>query len=361
MGMVYSNAFLTIIAAAGDGASYGLPGVGKVVRQTQHEVSLGNCSLVQLYTISSSFLKDTKWATRGWTYQEGYFPKRRLIFTDQQVLYLCNEKYDTEALRLLKWPAMGSKEFLLEFSDLVPFKDEWGEMPRFLFSHIDEYSKRELSYEEDSLKAIQGILTAYEKNHSPIHHLCGIPIWRATDSKLIRICILWRHTTTASRRLGFPSWSWAGWKGAVEFIREVSSQPDAGHFSVLTKENELHDEFTPLDDIFNQQDRLDLCTRYLRVKGDFIHLSFRSLHLTEEQQRKKTCVRPCERWRTAPDKSPDAHWQSRCSGTLAVFEIQEGLFVATKPVLDQDVALEDGMLGIVFADSKLVVDGMHAV
>lgn len=141
----------------------------------------------------------------------------------------------------------------------------------------------------------------------------------------------------------------------------MSSQPGADHFSVLTKGNELHDEFIPLDAIFDQQNRLDLCTRYLRIKGDVIHLSSRNVHLTEEQQRKKTCVRPCKRWRTDADKSPDTHWQSRCSGMLAVFEIQEGLFVATKPSLDQDVKLEGGMLGIAFADSKLVVDGVFAV
>jgi hypothetical protein len=29
--------------------------------------------------------------------------------------------------------------------------------------------------------------------------------------------LLWRHHGPARRRLGFPSWSWAGWEGRVTF------------------------------------------------------------------------------------------------------------------------------------------------
>lgn len=39
----------------------------------------------------SDSIKQSKWATRGWTYQEGCLSRRRLIFTEKEVLFLCNK------------------------------------------------------------------------------------------------------------------------------------------------------------------------------------------------------------------------------------------------------------------------------
>lgn len=144
-----------------------------------------------------------------------------------------------------------------------------------------------------------------------------------------------------------------------EYLRNLSTtkpQPSFDHFSVQTGGNELDDEFTPLNEIlFDQQDKLDLATRYMRIKGDIIHVSFREIHLTIAQHYRPTRV--IGKLANLPNYS-DERRHPRSSGTLAVFEIQEGLLVATEPFLDEDIKLEDGMLGIVLADPPIASDGM---
>jgi hypothetical protein len=67
----------------------------------------------------------------------------------------------------------------------------------------------------------------------PILHIWGLPIWpfwhhasgsTATDFGIEQLAqsLLWRHQRPARRRLGFASWSWAGWEGRVTFPQHQS-------------------------------------------------------------------------------------------------------------------------------------------
>jgi Heterokaryon incompatibility protein (HET) len=68
MNLIYENAFLTIFAAAGSDADAGLPGIREWSRgQDQPLVNVSE-DLTLIYPISHSSLRESVWASRGWTY-----------------------------------------------------------------------------------------------------------------------------------------------------------------------------------------------------------------------------------------------------------------------------------------------------
>lgn len=89
MDKVYSNAVITIIAAAGDDASYGLPGLSSVSRRVQPYAKTRGQLLASTMRSSQEIIGSSRWATRGWTYQEAALSKRRFVFTEEQVFYEC--------------------------------------------------------------------------------------------------------------------------------------------------------------------------------------------------------------------------------------------------------------------------------
>jgi hypothetical protein len=99
MDEIYAKAQLTIIAAAGNDPSYGLPGVGSRSRSSERHVCIGKTKLVQLMRPGSDFPKSSWWK-RAWTYQEGVLSQRKLVFTDHQVYYVCNRLSTAESLKI---------------------------------------------------------------------------------------------------------------------------------------------------------------------------------------------------------------------------------------------------------------------
>lgn len=81
--------------------------------------------------------------------------KRRLFFTDRQLLFICNEGTCTESD---DWEeneiARGMIQNMFPHVNTV---DKHNGMVQAM-AHISEYSGRELSYDSDALKAISGAL-----------------------------------------------------------------------------------------------------------------------------------------------------------------------------------------------------------
>jgi hypothetical protein len=107
MNLIYKESDLTIIAAAGAGPDYGLPGVSSRRRSNVPQASLlklGPHALIptlDLFDLQAFHLRrmdefaNLKWNSRGWTYQEGVVARRRLIFTESLVVFQClQSKWD---------------------------------------------------------------------------------------------------------------------------------------------------------------------------------------------------------------------------------------------------------------------------
>jgi hypothetical protein len=236
MDLVYQAADVTIIAAAGDDANSGLPGVSKP-RAQQMVADLGDYLAIHFAEPPHVTIPKTVWSSRGWTLQEAFLSRRRLVFTSDQVYFEC--------------PAMNCCESLLEDRDLLHVVSKeraknclhpgifgggriYSIQPKAKKSCLDsnreealrnltiQYTSRKLSFELDSLNAFMGILKHFQAQDPLLRHIWGLEVTKGNtlySAQKVRIALGWRHDTYQmsfpSRRQFFPSWSWVGWSGPM--------------------------------------------------------------------------------------------------------------------------------------------------
>ena len=222
MHTIYLNAEVTIIAAAGTDPSFGLPGVGKCPRTVQPSIKLGKHHLVFSYASVQEIVSLSKWSTRAWVFQEALFSRRRLVFTEQQVHFECDDMQCNETVDTCPEEFSRPRELGDYFGSNNTETIERSELK----AKIMEYSKRQLSYDTDVLNAMMGIFNAYESLPKPTLNFYGVPIpqkgYGDVTSEFV-LSLTWRHTRPARRRPFLPSWSWAGWAGEVEYFFRNSS------------------------------------------------------------------------------------------------------------------------------------------
>ncbi|KAH6666052.1 heterokaryon incompatibility protein-domain-containing protein [Halenospora varia] len=239
MDLIYMNATVTIIAVGGDDSQIGLPGVSRDLRQPQPQVTVGQHILVSSLPNPRSVIEKSKWNTRGWTYQEGILPRRRLVFTSQQVYFQCNAMHCVESISVpLELLHTSKKDRFLEqvkFHRAFPMKQGLGKSPMDFWLRVKEFSLRSLSYDSDRLNAILGILRVFEKGKTPVQHLWGIPIFppqvfiedgsAVTATKRLCYGLTWTSSMPRKRSYGFPSWSWVGWTPCDSQADDWNGQP----------------------------------------------------------------------------------------------------------------------------------------
>ena len=184
MGKIYSASILTIIASAGNNVDYGLPGVGlgPRVEFIWTTIPYGKTTIpVVHFEPPSNDILNSKWNSRGWTYQEALLSKRTLVFTDRQVYFQCKWMHsighiaDKAVAMNHEWryPSPDSEVFPFPKAEEAVGVLEW---ERTIWERIRDYSKRELSYEEDALHAVQGILESYHHHKYRVWFLHGLPV-----------------------------------------------------------------------------------------------------------------------------------------------------------------------------------------
>jgi len=226
MGMIYRCAHATIVAASGRNASTGIPGIYPHSREPPMS-SVGQVDGMKLMVSTRHLavsILDSPWETRAWTFQEKIFSKRMIVFMSDQVHFKCNRalwredcifESDSHCLSLSKESHM---ERILE-----ALQKERGDgnidsqLSLLAFTTynqvVQEYTLRKLTFEKDILNALSGIQTVL----SPLLNgfLWGIP------NSCFEAALTWRSKDPfpLPKRTGFPSWSWAGWKGTEHPIR----------------------------------------------------------------------------------------------------------------------------------------------
>lgn len=227
MGKTYAAAQLTLIAAAGKDAEHGLPGIDPSSRRLDRE-DLGSLQLTILPRIVGlEAVYKSVCAARAWTFQKGFFSRRRLIFTDQQAFFVCNSMCGAE---IRHSPRIGLAIHTVPYTHVPPWLCQTGSrfhhpMVRAM-SYLEQYSTRDLSYETGAFDAIVGALNVL--NGESVYHIWGCPLWRpgralqqtplqtrqgtiSERRQLARqegsFALLWRHEAPAVRGQGFLSWS----------------------------------------------------------------------------------------------------------------------------------------------------------
>jgi hypothetical protein len=235
MDAVYHNSDLTIISAAGLDESYGLPGVGITSRSPQLVAYLDGASVLYAPKDPQEAIRQSHWSTRGWTFQEAVLSRCRLVFTEDQIYFECDTMNCFESVHYpldeLHWKNnsmtlnytrsglfnrnnMSKVEHL--FFNIDPFNDSFD----LYLSNVEDYTSRMLRFADDSLNAFQGILRRFSQQYK-LENAWGLayPVNSSKSLRFFVYALTWTHQegTMSQRRSMFPSWTWAGWEGPVDY------------------------------------------------------------------------------------------------------------------------------------------------
>ncbi|USP73653.1 hypothetical protein yc1106_00927 [Curvularia clavata] len=224
MNRVYEGAEITIIAACGDDPHHGLPGVRGTPRKPQLSLTLPDTTFLGVDPIFDE-IGITKWAERGWTYQEMLLSRRRLVFTNTQMYFQCRTTHCMESLHpSFTASTFGMRPQLRAF----PFNGV-GYTVFELQERLTEYYSRQLSFDTDVINAFKGIISAYDQLESfpfRLTHFYGVfLIYKHEDEDLAQTRFVsnlcWAATRNSSHDIPlykisrmnlFPSFSWASTK-----------------------------------------------------------------------------------------------------------------------------------------------------
>ncbi|KLU87683.1 hypothetical protein MAPG_06677 [Magnaporthiopsis poae ATCC 64411] len=252
MNIVYGQAFATIVALHGDSADAGVPGGTPGTRPPQQieqlRVSRGSPELdhdpdddndegggeVDALWITLSprpldlQLDVAKWNTRGWIFQEHLLSRRRLFFTRDAVYFQPKQEH-CRGRRRRPAAAPGRENALDHLPDIpdAPSEERLGQIFKIYASPIEIYTRREFSLKSDIVNGFAGVFSVLERHLESGSH-AGLP------AGVLAHALLWTPAGQIPRRgmrlatlddldIGspdaqFPSWSWAGWDGPVEYV-----------------------------------------------------------------------------------------------------------------------------------------------
>lgn len=224
MDVIYRNSALTIIDAAGKDPYHGLPGVRPRSRSSCHSTRVYGFELVSTPHRPEWYIETSRWNTRGWTYQEGLLSRRRLVFTSQQLYFECQTVYSKEVGGHLSRYLYTSGPFRKGgFRGLFLFNTIEQYPETTIIKCLQQYSRRSLTKESDILNGVLGLFKHAERLEKPVLHIWGVPLLiylpqspETGSSFVLRLC--WNLKRPSPRRRGFPSFSWAGWYGEVEWL-----------------------------------------------------------------------------------------------------------------------------------------------
>ncbi|KAL8947807.1 MAG: hypothetical protein Q9222_005946 [Ikaeria aurantiellina] len=206
MDLIFDGALATIIAASGFDANAGLPGVSQKI----YMLEPGDRAIYQS-------LHESKYSSRAWTgFQEQLLAPRHIIFTKNgrpsfRCLNTAVVSEEEKKKEMLLGDGFHSSYPALGF-EFVPPSDS---MAYSYLALVGEYTGRGLTKGSDILYAFKALENGTSRKMK-CGSLQGIPTV-AFDFFLL----FDSADATLDRRIGFPSWSWAGWRG-----RTVSCMPE---------------------------------------------------------------------------------------------------------------------------------------
>ncbi|KAF3004796.1 hypothetical protein E8E13_002980 [Curvularia kusanoi] len=232
MASVYFNAYATISAAASENSHSGLffdREPPECSAQLTYTSASGVVGLWTVHNKTPSFnqqIRHTTLASRAWCLQEKQLARRTLHFGAYQVIFECNELYQYETQRPSDKPGEGRLDIQMLYWMLVGFRGRNSTVVELLVSSVlnrtwlqivEDYTKRNLTFESDKLPALQG-LAQYVLDLTRDQYLFGL--WKSS----LDVGLLWRTAPyeDVSERRGrvadrAPSWSWASVNGRVYF------------------------------------------------------------------------------------------------------------------------------------------------
>ena len=222
MKSIYKGSYITLVAISAKSANEGLPKIGSLA-QTFPQISccINGKRLVGLMPTLSHQIWRRPWGKRAWTLQEALLSPRCLYVSDHQLQYECNGMQCSESLDETR-----SFTHQLRNDEVDTLQAIWRHervgagclrnvtsRPSHRLTHYNRklilYKYRSMTYDADAINAFLGILQHLEVFYTK-GFFKGLPI------EDFQWGLLWRaRLPDPPRCTEFPSWSWAGWKGAM--------------------------------------------------------------------------------------------------------------------------------------------------
>jgi Heterokaryon incompatibility protein (HET) len=211
MARIYASATFTIVAAGGNAATHGLRGIGGQSRERTEDD-------FQDSTHRGGYPWNSKWASRGWTFQESLFSYRLLIF-DGLISWVCGrgvwleedddsvfiDEHDSKLVWTIERPHLGVPMGMMSLLPRLPSLGRWGML-------VENYTGRVLTLESDIDRAFAGATEIMDATF-PGGLFKGLPEF------FFDIALLWQPKASIYRRNEeTASWSWTGWEGQVECL-----------------------------------------------------------------------------------------------------------------------------------------------
>jgi hypothetical protein len=250
MGSIYGAAALTIVSDS-ESADHGIAGVSTPRGPPQASFQHGGRRYFSAKKTFGRALKESLWERRAWCLQEKVFSKRLLVFTESQVFYHCTATTWFEdtimeqrenisgTVHMREIPSFVRKldpDKVVQYTAYEAHRKSFG---RNFWGLVEAYSQRDLSFQGDAIRAFSGILTSIEPQY-------GLAVWGVPQKEFMR-GLTWslREHKMSLRRGGFPSWSWAGWRGntgiALRFInckrKDTDTRVSEGRYRVSKEQN----------------------------------------------------------------------------------------------------------------------------
>lgn len=252
MAAIYASAKMTLVVTDGD-AMDEIPGLKSIseprgVQQLCFPWLDGDKIVLRNIPILQHTSGCSPYFDRGWTFQEWLFSKRRLVFANKQVHWKCacatwhEDQIDVQGefdAAKHDVSAFLRDTFMDTESENYPPRIQLGESFKRLDLVLSEYNSRQLTYPEDTLPAITGLLTSLSRAMRT-GFLCGLPemcfdaalMWDSFSVQRAR-----RRTYSGRGRSvlpdsHLPSWSWVGWQFHG---LQMAGDESLGTFTLLPK------------------------------------------------------------------------------------------------------------------------------
>ncbi|KAL6704690.1 hypothetical protein ACN47E_007972 [Coniothyrium glycines] len=215
---IYSGAFLTIVAAAGNDSWAGLPGLRNNTRKpAQDPIHIDGVTIGKVLGSPKDVMASSAWSKRAWTFQESILSNRLLIFTEAQCFWSCNyhtqcedfhgeaqplnSDWETTNAEYFSIPGRATKQELLQTSDLNRFNKY-----EMYSTILRDYTGRSITYRQDALPAFAGISTYLDRSMAT-SSTQGIPL------QFFEQALLFQSSDGHEmlRNPHYPSWTWLGW------------------------------------------------------------------------------------------------------------------------------------------------------
>ncbi|OAX35137.1 HET-domain-containing protein [Rhizopogon vinicolor AM-OR11-026] len=220
MELIYGSSVFTIFAVGCTSARDPLPGVRPGTRDPQQQITKIQGLHLAIPNSLNEVIARSAWNQRGWTYQEVMLSRRCIFITAYQVYFECKEDQWCEGAvaepvghsrTTIHGGRVGREFARVHQSDSRAYFQDYNNI-------IHTITQRRLTVESDIVDAITALLSALTKGYKVADDIdkafrFGMPL---VD---LAVALLWQPTANAShsRRASWPSWSWAGWRGAAGY------------------------------------------------------------------------------------------------------------------------------------------------